>query len=72
VGHAEFASFLMQSSVVDPTAAADETSVPDDVVVEVVVYKNLKYRRAPPVVGSYNYPLTENCTLVARMSTFIV
>ena len=43
VGHAAVALALMQSIVVEPTAAADETSVPSVVVLVLVVvlYTNL-------------------------------
>ena len=65
VGQEELASFLMHSKVVEPTALAEETSVPSAVVSS----KNLNLRAA---LGSSSLPLTENSTLLAIISTFNV
>lgn len=56
----------MHSKVVEPTALAEETSVPSVVAAS---SKNLNLRAA---VGSSSLPFTENSTLLARISTFNV
>ena len=66
VGHEELASFFMHSKVVEPTAFAEETSAPS------IVEASSKNLNLLVEFGSSSLPLTENSTLLARISIFRV